>query len=217
MDCLSKPKKALSVLFVLAILGSSLPASADPYSVEVIVFENLVSDSSEGELWTRGSVGIDVSSAVEPDIKYEAESPLSTVADLLDTDPNYRVLYHNRWIQELETKSKSEIIHIHDAAIDAWTESAHASRYLDGVVRFYRGRFLQFEAHLAYRPLGMDDHITDIDEPNRMTLPIQRYTLNQKRRIKSNQLHYFDHPKFGLLVMVAAEEANPELETSGPE
>ena len=34
------------------------------------------------------------------------------------------------------------------------------------------------------------------------------YRMVEKRRLKLNERHYFDHPKFGLLVQVSRLEAN---------
>lgn len=47
------------------------------------------------------------------------------------------------------------------------------------------------------------------------------YRMNEKRRLKLNQKHFFDHPKFGILLQVSRLEkpieADPELESSKKE
>ena len=38
----------------------------------------------------------------------------------------------------------------------------------------------------------------------------ESYRLTQNRRLRRGEIHYFDHPKFGVLAMVTAVEAEPE-------
>ena len=40
----------------------------------------------------------------------------------------------------------------------------------------------------------------------RFDRPPGKYTLREKRRVKLNELHYFDHPFFGMLVRVSRYE-----------
>jgi len=40
------------------------------------------------------------------------------------------------------------------------------------------------------------------------------YRLNEKRRLKLNEKHFFDHPKFGLLVQVSRLEPKEEVTES---
>lgn len=43
--------------------------------------------------------------------------------------------------------------------------------------------------------------------PADKTLDIAGYRLNQNRRIKLNEIHYFDHPQFGIIIQVSPYEA----------
>lgn len=42
--------------------------------------------------------------------------------------------------------------------------------------------------------------------PQDSTVNIAGYRLNQNRRIKLNEIHYFDHPKFGIIIQVSPYE-----------
>ena len=35
------------------------------------------------------------------------------------------------------------------------------------------------------------------------------YTLSQRRRVKINELHYFDHPRIGVITLVTVPENQP--------
>jgi len=53
----------------------------------------------------------------------------------------------------------------------------------------------------AYLHLGLE-----------LTLPAEEtgtYTLSQRRRVKINELHYFDHPRLGAVTLVTVPEDQP--------
>lgn len=71
---------------------------------------------------------------------------------------------------------------------------------LDGTVRLYSRRYL----HLA-----LDLRWTQLDDGGAASsgelLPesvLRSFRLNETRRMRRNQLHYFDHPRFGVLARV---------------
>ena len=43
-----------------------------------------------------------------------------------------------------------------------------------------------------------------------INIDVNGYRLTEKRRLKLNEKHFFDHPKFGLLVQVSRLEAQAE-------
>ncbi|WP_113955701.1 CsiV family protein [Arenicella xantha] len=47
-------------------------------------------------------------------------------------------------------------------------------------------------------------------------LDVTGFRMQEKRRLKLNEKHFFDHPKFGLLVQVSRLEAEPEAESVIP-
>ena len=50
-----------------------------------------------------------------------------------------------------------------------------------------------------------------------LDLELNGYRLNEKRRIKLNEKHFFDHPKFGVLLQVSRLEKEPEEEIEAQE
>ena len=80
-----------------------------------------------------------------------------------------------------------------------------------GTIRLHVNRFLHVTIALRYQaeravgellgPAGID-----LEE---ITFP-PRYELNVRRRIRSGELHYFDHPAFGVLVLVRPRPEEPE-------
>jgi hypothetical protein len=83
------------------------------------------------------------------------------------------------------------------------------------------GRYLHVALDLLYRhPAMRTDGMNADGQPiEAMRTALQGYRLNETRRIKLGEVHYFDHPAFGALVLVApiekSKSANVEKETVG--
>ena len=60
-----------------------------------------------------------------------------------------------------------------------------------GQIALSRGRYLHLTLDLVYQ--GEDG---------------QRYVLRQARRMRSNERHYVDHPKFGVIALVTPTPSN---------
>jgi hypothetical protein len=89
-----------------------------------------------------------------------------------------------------------------------------------GTIKLYRGRFLHATIDLAYRQLPPSRSFGEVDFALEDIPIAQRYTLTTERNaIRRGELHYIDHPAFGLLIMVtpaAEEEEAAEFEPVGP-
>jgi len=101
---------------------------------------------------------------------------------------------------------------------------------LEGTVQFYVSRYMHFEVHLAYltsRPTRPDSpdgapggtaaadrqamdlpanvSAAGMTAPNVSAEPARTpvvFQIDEQRRVRSGELHYFDHPGFGVLVQV---------------
>jgi len=90
----------------------------------------------------------------------------------------FRILWHGGWYQNVGTGRNPSV------RIDS------ADGRVEGVIKVDRSRYLHFKPDLL---LSRDAAAE--------ALP-QRYRLQQSRRMRSEQLHYLDHPHFGMLVMI---------------
>jgi hypothetical protein len=181
----------LSIFLIMAPVATlyAAPAATNLYEIEVVVFENRLSDLEGGELWARNpekpaSAGKDkpASTGKAP----PADSGLSAAAAALEKSGRHRVLTHLRWRQSAEAKSVSKPVKI-----------SNTTGGLDGSLRFYLSRFLIVEMNLALREMQSQGMFSGISENDTVV-----YRLNEPRRIKVSETHYFDHPKFGALVRV---------------
>jgi hypothetical protein len=168
---------ALPVITLAAPPG---PAPASLYDVEVLVFENRLPELEGGELWSRDqtkSPPRGLAEAVVPADAPAADSTLAVTAQALDKDGHYRVLLHKRWQQGAEAKSETKPMRL-------------TTSELDGTFRFTLTRFLYVDVDLLLRDAKGGD-----------TGP--RYRLTEHRRINLQEVHYLDHPKFGVLVRIS--------------
>ncbi|MBD3610601.1 MAG: hypothetical protein HUJ30_08630 [Gammaproteobacteria bacterium] len=69
--------------------------------------------------------------------------------------------------------------------------------FIDGTIKVIRKRFLHVETDLLYRAPYLDDEKNTL---KREEWP-QAFRLQESRRMRSKEIHYLDHPMFGMLVL----------------
>jgi hypothetical protein len=168
---------------MLSVMGYAFAAPTTTasmlYDIEVIVFANHLPDLEGAEHWkddaTKSSApaGTDV---LIPD-ETNQELGLQGLANALGKGSQYKVLAHRRWQQNAEAKSETKTVKL---------SSPEAG--LDGSLKFYLSRFLFVDANLVLK------------DPKNENAPAFR--LIEHRRVKVQELHYFDHPKMGMLIRV---------------
>lgn len=195
---------AMRIFSAVLLLAASLPSLAaapggtadkeSTYQVEVLVFENQLPDLQGGELLTRDTAKPlpAVSDTAQPPEKIPGASYMQpAITTLLQKDGHYRILAHARWLQSLDAKEIAKPVRITSG------NPANPGE-LDGTIRFFMSRFLHLSVNLRFRdPAGTDP-----------AAPIV-YRLNEQRRIKSLELNYFDHPRFGVLARVVPVDNKP--------
>lgn len=165
--------------------GVATSPTTATYNVEVLVFETRMPEQEGNELWTQENLKhVDLAG-----VTAVGETPTaSDLAATLRTDPRFRILVHKRWTQAADERSNSAPVLL-----------STGDRELDGWLRFYVSRFLHVELALDFQPRTAAIPVGAIE------LPV--YQLNEQRRVRSQEIHYFDHPKFGALVRVTPATA----------
>lgn len=180
------------ILFMAAMLSAqdawTAPAAApSSYDVEIVVFENKRPDLDGGEMWTTPNLqtliaDITASATAEDPI---VDGGLTSSATVLAKDGTRRLLAHQRWTQTPEARSATQPVRIRSS-----------DQTLDGVMHFYLSRFLHVDLNLVYSD-------SKLDLPG--TVPAGAttvYRLSEHRRVKTQEFHYFDHPKLGAVVRI---------------
>jgi len=163
------------VLFMVLIMRVSCVSAQDRFQIELIVFGQ---DMPTTELFDQTRSGIQwPSRVVEVSALAQAateQKSLSHVFATLSRYSTYQPIAHYAWIQSIDVDSAGDAVRIQDAA-----------NVLDGFFQLERGDFLTVTLDLEYQP-----------DPERY------FRLSESRRIKFDEDHYFDHPKFGVILKV---------------
>ncbi|MEE8389055.1 MAG: CsiV family protein [Acidiferrobacterales bacterium] len=191
-------------LFLLPILAQAEKAPTatnvpppKTYEIEVMVFQNIQNELEGNELWINERINpelVDIDKAVEIRSAPSEESDLTNARAVLDADGNYRLLTHKQWVQNADPQSDARLIRL-------TTENGE----LDGTIKFFVSRFLHVDLNLIFQQKISNSFFLagNTDDLQRIA-----YQLRERRRIRSNEVQYFDHPKFGVLVLVKQIEVS---------
>ncbi|HHJ14477.1 MAG TPA: hypothetical protein ENJ79_08915 [Gammaproteobacteria bacterium] len=219
------------LLLVLALCMKMSPALADDnteprqYDIELLIFQHL-NPNDGGEAWP-----IDYSRWLEaetgapentPDAATDPLSPshppedntkkpvqwippqalqLQAEAGALRRAPGYRVLQHLGWRQTVLDRN-----HARPLDLPA-TERRGVS--LNGSVKVAVERYLHLYLNLHMSDTNLPESGDAFDsDPVQFELP--EFRLDQHRRMRSRELHYFDHPRFGVLARITPVNADPD-------
>ena len=114
----------------------------------------------------------------------ENQKDLINERQLLDKEPYLLVTHHLSWLQSVPERGKPLSIMV-----------AKTEANLAGYVRVTIGRYLHFEADLWTTVEKKDE--TDSPQDN------QFMALRESRRMRSDELHYLDHPAFGVITKIS--------------
>ena len=215
-------KRSLSVrLFALGFLtlvcvfcSSPVFAQQRNYLIEVIVFENLSESekaSSGGVYHPRvtSAIGLNSDKAVSLGFAQLDEAfALEQAAEKIRNSGKYRLLKHFAWRQPGFDDNNAQAIQInigntipiylpedttpYETFIPASLQPIPSKNRkintttVSGTLKVRLGRFLHLDTKLVF---------TDADKQ-------KSYRLSQSRKMRSNEFHYIDNPRFGLLVKI---------------
>ncbi|MDA8362692.1 MAG: CsiV family protein [Gammaproteobacteria bacterium] len=192
------------IVLVLALfaIAPAQAATPDPsstqsnnYEVELLVFRNFLPGLVGNEQWNQDTVNPVIKGlkqAIDPVPAPPVDSVLSDAAIALSGNPHYQLLLHDSWIESGQTRFASQLMRI------TASEPGDPDE-LDGTVRFYINEYMHVVLHLLLKEPAPDTGSSLFD-----TAPASPilYRLDDERRIRLNEVNYFDHPMFGVLLRV---------------
>lgn len=177
------------------------------YQVEVIVFKNN-NGSAAREFFTPYPPLPEVEKALtlspadthhETPLKSYQVLPyplrqLNRELNLIDKHPSYGVLLYSAWQQPANNEQKVLLSNL-PSEIDAsnLTATSNPNDGLTGWVWVRKGHYYTVEVSLDFHP------ITD-SNVNYQRRGAMHYILQEKRRVMADELHYIDHPMYGVLL-----------------
>lgn len=135
------------------------------------------------------------------------ELTLDRVFARLNNLDAYTPLIHAGWSQEalLEEDAQAFDLAVLGSLRPAGTIRLHRSRFLHLTLDL----LLQNDYRYSFAPVQFDDPYWPLAE---LRAPL-RYRIDVQRRIRSDEVHFFDHPAFGVLISVRPQPE--ELESEG--
>ena len=148
------------------------------------------------------------------------EFSLSTEVSKIARSRDFRVISTKSWFQNIKSKDLAELIFI-DSDFFKGTR-------IFGFIQFYKERFLHFNTKLYLSeidPLFTQDErlmvgknvfneekeLNLYEEKNQKVL----YEVAHSKKFRSGELHYVDHPKFGMLVKLTKAQKEISSPDSG--
>jgi hypothetical protein len=220
----SQHASQLISLALLALLA--LPVWAKDYVVDLVLLENLSAigptDYAETLYFpvTRNPVYLGSDNASQADYQPQTPHPrVAAIVNRLRASGRYDIIDHFAWRQPGLSKEKTRAINVaYGESVDLYlpgdavgengliaaiapgtsvdpnaVEVVQTSR-LAGSVTLSLGRFLHVNTNLVLiRPDGTGSA-----------------RLQAHRRMRSNEIHYLDHPRFGIIVLVTPVPDAPE-------
>ena len=203
------------VLFLIVLTPQAGIASS--YQVEIVIFEHLNHDA-DGEISDSGFSLPDISRMVELADQLETEQAqfrqlssglykLGGVYNELKFSRNYRPIYHIAWEQPQLGLSRAKYVHIRksdDAGSGGTLDDPLVQ--IEGGIRIRSAQFLHADVELYYFVNAVTESLLQYQSVNPDAVQdnsIHFAKLSESRRMKLNELHYFDHPVFGMILRVS--------------
>lgn len=221
----------LCTALLLALTAAGTQAAnyaGTTFEIEMIVFSRTDGLSGSREQWPASPrlsypakwVDFATAGAEGAPLLAPAATQLDNKAAALQRSSNYRVLFHKAWQQQLWQKRRAPAIVIRGGN----THAGHSQ--LEGSIKLSVSRYLHLSTNLWMSEFGEPEAGTgillpepssqDSGEPLDLASPgtpapmagagpvyaARVAQLQQERRMRSGELHYLDHPLFGVLLQV---------------
>lgn len=175
---------------ITILISTHLIADEKWYRVEVLVFETndkeaLSQPFPQASKPTFTNV-IDFAQMPNEKFKLLTDGKFTLAQAKAKIQKRYRLIAHKGWLQTLETKNEALGVLLHQGD-------------LEGIVRLSGGKYLHIDTDLLLSKAVSSD-------PS-LPATLQSFRLKDSSRVRINELHYIDHPLYGMIVTVTPEKS----------
>lgn len=119
-------------------------------------------------------------------------SGMASVFRKLERSPDHTPLSQLAWMQPVEKDKSGKAVRI-------------SREEVDGYIRLQRGTYLHLVVEMKYTPSSYGDITLPFEYSDNLfgETSTENYYIKERRRILLKEMHYFDHPKFGVIVQVS--------------
>ncbi len=185
-------------LIALLLAFAALPARAETWRVDLIVFRFLGGIDEQGRMPQAPSLmnAIDLDdagalSAAGITVLPDAEFGLNDEWSKLKASPQFKPIVRVAWTQNDPPVENGPRLHLlAGAKLVLKNEQGLGEREfqeVDGTVALHLGRFLHLDAAMVFTAQGE---------------PPQSWMLSESRKMRSDELHHLDSPRLGLLARI---------------
>lgn len=141
---------------------------------------------------------------------------MSGLAQKLANSRQYHILGHIAWRQPTVELANSRVVQVHDELMQEeepvpasnkplllqnQPETAIKERGFDGTITVSLSRYLHLAADITY--YNPDVYLAEQIARQNVDAPdIGFFKLQESRRMRSNEVHYLDHPYFGIIALI---------------
>lgn len=177
---MKKKSLYLVVLACVFLVCNQVFADTARFKIEVMVFSQ---NGNSREMFQSKDTRIQWPAAIAELSDFtEVEKGLGGFYSALLSGTGYQSLFHRAWLQNIEVETEGTPVRIQDA-----------NGLLKGWISLRRGQILQLTADFEFSPTEVSDY----------SAPASSFRLKESRAVKFNEIHYFDHPKFGVIARVS--------------
>lgn len=173
------------------------------------------------ELQGNDAVSISEQGLVPYKVLNNSRNRLSGVYRVLKLSSEYRPLIHLSWQQPATERRNSRFVHLQkldgedtvpvaelnvsDTEPEFLDEIIMSNKIIDGAIRIRSGFYLHVDVDLSYfKDLPAENKVLRTSEES-FTGTTDKTVIKMKetRKIKLNEIHYFDHPMLGVILQVS--------------
>lgn len=213
---------------LLLITGLAQAKDSNRYQVELIIFEDINSTALGAETWpshpplptlknTRELIPYRANGA-NGNLQLLPSNRLKLLAEESQLQDKYRVLLHIGWIQTFNNTRRTKPIHIyagkfHKTLLERtdyiYSEPPYTPEELwriDGTLSLSKTNYFNLATNLVFNlAVGEVSQRTDRYQSNQfLGREVASFRMIQERRMRPDEIHYLDHPLFGMIVKISS-------------
>ena len=230
--------RSLAAVFLL-LSAAAIAEEPEWYTVEMIIFERLGTVPTEYWPFEPGSpeftetIELFWTATGEPRAFTRLGARDLELGDIyrrLQSLPDLNPVLHIGWRQPGYAREEARTVHLRSS--DPGTFGIERVPTVEGTARLHRSRYLHLLLDLRYhKPAPSEEQAADADPsspgpletesadvPETETAPQVpvHFRLTESRRMRSRELHYIDHPLFGVIVQIIPYEQPAASESPSP-
>lgn len=216
------PRIKFAILVSLLLLTTAAAhAQTTRYNIDVVIFEDASGRYLDSEQWPIVHHPEDLSPADltgqpvdkaaanqqdTPDINitHHASDALAEHIAKLESSGRYNILLQQSWQQTGLSNINAINVHIDTAAESPENDNNKLQSSVQGTLKLILGRYLHLHTDLLYKRPKQSNDSTSATLYGRSNY--NEFEIKSQRKMRSNELHYIDHPLIGILVLVSPIE-----------